>query len=88
VLDDWYVKEVQPPMKGKCFLIRFAGDYIMGFQIESGAKRLMEVLPERFSRFELELHSEKTQLIPFGQPPRSGKPKGSLYFSRVYLLLG
>ena len=80
VLDDWYVKEVQPRMKGKCFLIRFADDFIMGFQMESDAKRLMEVLPERFNRFELELHPEKTKLIPFGKPPRSGKPKGSLDF--------
>ena len=61
VLDDWYVKEVQPRMKGKFFLIRFADDFIMGFQLESDAKRLMEVLPERFNRFELELHPEKTR---------------------------
>ena len=80
VLDDWYVKEVQPRMKGKCFLIRFADDFIVGFQLESDAKRLMEVLPERFNRFELELHPEKTKLIPFGKPARSGKPKGSLDF--------
>jgi retron-type reverse transcriptase len=31
VLDDWYVKKVQPRMKGNCFLIRFADDFIMGF---------------------------------------------------------
>jgi len=80
VLDDWYVKEVRPRMKGKCFLIRFADDFIMGFQMESDAKRLMEVLSERFNRFELELHPAKTKLIPFGQPPRSGKPGGSLDF--------
>ena len=80
VLDDWYVKEVQPRMKGKCFLIRFADDFIMGFQLESDAKRLMEVLPERFNRFKLDLHPEKTKLIPFGKPPRSGKPKGSFDF--------
>jgi hypothetical protein len=80
VLDDWYVKQVQPRMKGKCFLIRFADDFIMGFQLESDAKRMMEVLPKRFSRFKLDLHPEKTQLIPFGKPPRSGKPKGTFDF--------
>ena len=80
VLDDWYVKEVQPRMKGKCFLIRFADDFIMGFQFESDAKLLMEVLPERFNRFKLDLHPEKTKLIPFGKPPQSGKPKGSFDF--------
>jgi group II intron reverse transcriptase/maturase len=80
VLDDWYFKEVQPRMKGKGFLIRFADDFIMGFQLESDAKRLMEVLPKRFNRFKLNLHPDKTQLIPFGKPPRSGEPKGTLYF--------
>jgi group II intron reverse transcriptase/maturase len=80
VLDDWYIKEVQPRMKGKCFLIRFADDFIMGFQLESDAKRMMEVLPKRFNRFKLDLHPEKTRLIPFGKPPRCGKPKGTFDF--------
>jgi RNA-directed DNA polymerase len=80
VLDDWCVKEVLPRLKGKCFLTRFADDFIMGFQLESDAKRLMEILPKRFKRFELDLHPEKTQLIQFGKPPRNGKPKGTFYF--------
>ena len=80
VLDDWYVKEVLPRLKGKGFLIRFADDFIMGFQLESDAKRLMEVLPKRFNRYKLELHPEKTQLIPFGKPPQGGKPRGTFYF--------
>ena len=80
VLDEWYVKEVEPRMKGKCFLIRWADDFIMGFQLESDAKRLMEVLPKRFNRFKLDLHPEKTRLIPFGKPPRNGKPKGTFDF--------
>jgi len=74
VLDEWYVNEVQPRMKGKCFLIRFADDFILGFQLESDAKRVMKVLPKWFDRFKLDLHPEKTRLIPFGKPPGSGKP--------------
>jgi group II intron reverse transcriptase/maturase len=74
VLDEWYVKEVEPRMKGKCFLIRWVDDFIMGFQLESDAKRMMEVLPKRLNRFKLDLHPEKTRLIPFGKPPRNGKP--------------
>jgi len=80
VLDDWFVKEVAPQMKGKCFLIRYADDFIIGFQLESDAKRIMEVLPKRFNRFELSLHPEKTKLIPFGKPTKSGKPKGTFDF--------
>jgi group II intron reverse transcriptase/maturase len=80
VLDDWYVKQVQPRLNGKCFLIRFADDFIMGFQLESDAKRLMQILPKRFGRYKLELHPEKTRLIHFGKPPRSGKPNGTFDF--------
>jgi group II intron reverse transcriptase/maturase len=80
VLDEWYVKEVESRMKGKCFLIRWADDFIMGFQLESDAKRLMEVLPKRFNRFKLDLHPDKTRLIPFGKPPRGGRPEGTFEF--------
>ncbi len=80
VLDEWYVKEVEPRMEGKCFLIRWADDFIMGFQMESDANRMMEVLPKRFNRFKLDLHPEKTRLIPFGKPPRNGKPGGTFDF--------
>jgi group II intron reverse transcriptase/maturase len=80
VLDDWYVKTVQPRMKGKCFLIRFADDFIIGFQLESDAKRLIEVLPKRFERFALSLHPRKTRLIAFGKPARNAKPEGTFDF--------
>jgi group II intron reverse transcriptase/maturase len=80
VLDDWYVKQVEPRMKGKCFLIRYADDFIIGCQLESDAKRVMEVLPKRFERFNLSLHAEKTKLIPFGRPTSSGKTKGTFDF--------
>ena len=72
VLDDWYVKEVQPKMKGRSFLIRFADDFIVGFELESDARRALEVMKKRFGRFGLELHPDKTKLIRFGRPTRKG----------------
>jgi group II intron reverse transcriptase/maturase len=80
VLDDWFVKEVEPRMKGKCFLIRFADDFIIGCQLKSDAERLMEVLPKRFDRFKLSLHPEKTQMIQFGRPSGNGKGRGTFDF--------
>lgn len=68
VLDDWFVKEVQPRMKGKCFLIRYADDFVIGFEKEEDARKVMEVLPKRFNRFKLTIHPEKTKLIKFGRP--------------------
>jgi hypothetical protein len=71
VLDEWFIKDVQPRMKGRCFLIRFADDFIIGFELEYGACRVMEVLPKRFNRFKLAIHPEKTKLVRFHQPPRN-----------------
>jgi group II intron reverse transcriptase/maturase len=71
VLDDWFVKVVRPRMKGRCFLIRFADDFVIGCTLESDARRIMEVLPKRFGRFGLRIHPEKSKLISFGKPSRN-----------------
>ena len=71
VLDDWFVKEVQPHLKRRCFLVRFADDFIVGCELESDAKKVLELLAERFESFALSLHPEKTKLIPFGKPASS-----------------
>jgi RNA-directed DNA polymerase len=68
VLDEWFVQDVQPRLKGKSFLIRFADDFIIGFEYEADARRVLEVLPKRFSRFNLTIHPEKTKLVRFSPP--------------------
>src|SRR5262249_20669791 len=60
VLDEWCVKDVHPRMQGRCFLSRFADDFIIGCECEADARRIMEVLPKRFTRFRLTIHPEKT----------------------------
>ena len=70
VLDEWFDKEVQPRMKGRCFLIRFADDFVIAFELESDARRVMDVLPKRFQRFGLTIHPKKTALIRFRKPGR------------------
>jgi hypothetical protein len=68
VLDEWFVKDVQPRMQGHCFLTRFADDLIIGCEREADAHRIMAVLPKRFTRFRLTIHPEKTALIAFTRP--------------------
>jgi group II intron reverse transcriptase/maturase len=81
VLDDWFVEQVKPRMKGRCFLIRFADDFIIGCELESDARRIMEVLPKRFDCYGLGLHPDKTSMIPFKRPSRtSWSQKGSRTF--------
>jgi group II intron reverse transcriptase/maturase len=80
VLDQWFEREVRPLMRGRAFLIRFADDFVMGFEMESDARRVMEVLPKRFGRFGLTIHPEKTRLIDFRSPERSGAAPVSFDF--------
>jgi len=69
VLDDWFGREVQPRLKGRAFLIRYADDAVIGFTDERDARRVLNVLPKRFGRYGLRLHPEKTRLVRFCRPP-------------------
>lgn len=74
VLDAWFARDVQPRMRGRTFLIRYADDFVMGFASEQDARRVMEVLPKRFGKYGLTLHPDKTRLIPFRRP--TSRPGG------------
>ncbi len=63
VLDEWFAEQIQPVLKGKSFLVRWADDFILGFSDKSNAQRVMEVLPKRFAKYKLTLHPEKTKQI-------------------------
>jgi group II intron reverse transcriptase/maturase len=68
VLDEWWFKEVKPRLLGRAFLIRYADDFVIGFENEADARRVMEVLPKRFGRYGLTIHPDKTRLVPFVRP--------------------
>jgi len=48
-------------------LTRFADDYIAGFEHRDDAERFLAELRDRFAKFNLELHPDKTRLIEFGR---------------------
>jgi len=48
-------------------IVRFADDFVVGFQHRADAERFQRELRERFARFKLELHATKTRLIEFGR---------------------
>ena len=68
VLDEWFVNDVQPRVKSKSFIVRFADDAVLGFENKRDAERVMEVLPKRFARYGLTVHPEKTKLIDMSKP--------------------
>lgn len=72
VLDNWWMKEVQPRLRGRSFLIRYADDFVLVFSDRRDALRVQEVLPRRFARFGLTLHPDKTRLVRFRRPKSDG----------------
>lgn len=67
VLDVWFEATVKSHTKGYCELIRYADDYVCVVQYEKDAERLEKALKNRFGRFELEIHPEKSRKFSFGR---------------------
>jgi group II intron reverse transcriptase/maturase len=83
VLDLWFEQEVKPRLRGRATLIRYCDDFIIAFEQEEDARRVMEVLGKRLGRFGLALHPDKTRLLPFRRPPagqKSGKGPATFDF--------
>jgi group II intron reverse transcriptase/maturase len=74
VLDVWFEGEVQPRLKGKATLVRFADDFVMTFETYQDAKRVMDVVGKRLARFGLKLHPDKTRFIDFRPQRHGGTP--------------
>ena len=55
--------------------MRYADDFVLGFQYRSDAVRFMEAVRERFAAYELDLHPEKTRLLEFGRFARADRAK-------------
>ncbi len=72
VLDRWFADEVQPRLRGKAFLVRYVDDVVLLFSHEEDARRVLEVLAKRLSRYGLRLHEEKTRLVRFHRPSLRG----------------
>ncbi|HET9334640.1 MAG TPA: group II intron reverse transcriptase/maturase [Gemmatimonadota bacterium] len=76
VLDVWFEDEVRPRLGGRSLLVRYADDFVIVFEHEVDARRVFEVLPKRFGKYGLELHREKTRLVPFRRPLLSSVGRG------------
>ncbi len=85
VLDAWFVREVMPRLNGRAHLVRYADDVVILFERKVDAERVLRVLPERLGKYGLTLHPDKTRLIPFKRPDRSGRGDGE---SGTFDLLG
>jgi len=67
VLDLWVTHWRKHRAQGDVIVVRYADDFVMGFQHRLEAERCLQELRERLGKFGLELHPEKTRLIEFGR---------------------
>jgi RNA-directed DNA polymerase len=67
VLDRWVRQWRRRYARGDVIIVRFADDFVAGFEHHSDATRFLRDLRERFAKFSLELHPDKTRLIEFGR---------------------
>jgi len=66
VLDCWFENTVKANIKGFCDIVRYADDFICVVQYIDEAKRIETGLRNRFSKYGLELHPDKTRTFSFG----------------------
>ena len=67
VLDRWVRQWRRRKAHGDVIIVRFADDFVAGFEHQADAQQFLADLRERFATFGLELHPDKTRLIEFGR---------------------
>jgi len=73
---------------GDVIIVRYADDFVVGFQHWADAEQFQNDLRERFSRFSLELHAEKTRVIEFGRFASKEREKRGLSKPETFGFLG
>jgi group II intron reverse transcriptase/maturase len=88
VLDLWAVRWRQREATGDMIIVRYADDFIVGFQHESDARRFLDEMRERLQKFALTLHPEKTRLIEFGRFAAERRQRRGLGKPETFNFLG
>lgn len=67
VFDEWLENWRTATIKGDCIAVRYADDFVVGFQYKREAERSLNCLKQRLEKYGLKMHPEKTRLIEFGR---------------------
>jgi group II intron reverse transcriptase/maturase len=88
VFDLWVEAWRNKCARGDVIVLRYADDFVLGFEQRAEAERFLRQLRERLAKFGLELHPEKTRLIEFGRFAASnrkererGNPRRSIFWA-------
>lgn len=92
VLDLWVLSWRRTEARGAMYVVRYADDFVMGFQKEEDAVRMRKAVAERLGDYGLELHPDKTRVIEFGRFAREdrarrgqGKPETFEFLGFVHI---
>jgi len=69
VLDLWVHQWRRRHARRLVSIVRYADDFVVGFESAADARQMLEALKERLAKFGLTLHEDKTRLIEFGRLP-------------------
>jgi len=88
VLDLWVERWRRREATGDMIIVRYADDFIVGFEHEKDARRFLDALRQRFEEFALSLHPEKTRLIEFGRFAAEDRKRRGLGKPETFNFLG
>ena len=88
VLDLWVHSWRRKHAKGDIIIVRYADDFVMGFQHRHEADQFLTALTARLGQFGLALHPEKTRLIEFGRFAAENRRKRGMGKPETFDFLG
>ena len=88
VFDQWAQQWRKREARGAMIIVRYADDFVVGFEHREEAERFQGELSERLRKFELELHEEKTRLIEFGRHAASRRRESGEKKPETFNFLG
>src|SRR5216683_2260079 len=88
VLDQWAQWWRKRNALGDMIIMRFADDFVVGFEHQRDARQFLTDLRERFAKFSLELHPGKTRLIEFGRYAARARAARGLGKPETFAFLG
>ena len=88
VFDLWAHQWRSRHARGDVVIVRFADDFVVGFEYREDAERFWADLRGRLAQFSLELNAEKTRLIEFGRHAASNRKARGLGRPETFRFLG
>jgi RNA-directed DNA polymerase len=87
-LDLWVERWRRREATGDMIFVRYADDFIVGFQHEADARRFLDEMRKRLQEFALSLHPDKTRLIEFGRFAAANREQRGLGKPETFNFLG